>query len=147
LLSAQLQQEERKAPVPKVNMGIVRNSSKNLYDNREERKEGRLNAGAQVMANARGGGTGMRPPASNGLNQFANAPQYTRQGANASRPNQGFVRQGSIPMARGPSAEPVNRNANRQQNNTGMGQRQPSAGRYNNQSTNAPFATGGSMNQ
>lgn len=46
LLQAQMQQEERKAPVPKVNMGLVRNSSKNMYDNREERKEDRRNAGA-----------------------------------------------------------------------------------------------------
>ena len=120
-------------------MGIVRSSSKNLYDNREERKEDRRNAGAAILTGGRGQPT--RPPVSGGLNQFNNAPQYARP----NQPRQNGVergRQGSIPMARGPSAERVMRTPGQ----TGMpGARQSSAGRH--QLTNAPFATGGSMNQ
>jgi len=68
-----MKQEERKAP-NNINMGITRSNSKNLYDNREERKEARANAGAQIMT---GGRSGARPPAG-GMNQFANAAQYSK---------------------------------------------------------------------
>ena len=48
-LQQQHQIEERKAPLPKQPLGAnpaVRTSKNNLYDNREERKEMRANAGA-----------------------------------------------------------------------------------------------------
>lgn len=69
-------------------MAGARASSKNLQDMQEERKATRANMGAQVIANnrntaraaaqnTRGGGGGGNP-----LNEFANAPQYTKQGHN-----------------------------------------------------------------
>lgn len=69
-LQQQIQQEERKAPLPRTGGQMMRQNSKNLQ---EERKEARANAGAQILAGGRNTG---RPPMQGGLNQFANAPQY-----------------------------------------------------------------------
>lgn len=109
----------------------VRSSSKNLYDNREERKEARANAGAQVMAGGRNGTAGRLPP--QGLNQFANAPQYRKPAVANARQNAGYPERGSIPMARGPSAERIQRHVTP----TGMGAARQSRDR----GFNTPFAT------
>ena len=93
-LRSQQMQEERKASLPartparhqigSAGMGQARASSKNLQDMQEERKERRANMGAQVIASnqrntARVGAVGQRTP-TNPMNEFANAPQYTKGG-------------------------------------------------------------------
>ena len=81
--------EDKKAPLPTRQQAQAANnsqgmahgaraSSKNLQDLQEERKEMRANAGARVLA-----GTARAPLPTNGrspTNEFANAPQYTKQG-------------------------------------------------------------------
>ena len=86
-------QEERKAPVPgqripaqaaaannMAGMAGARASSKNLQDMQEERKMNRANMGAQVIANNRNTARGAAQNTRGTINEFNNAPQYTKQG-------------------------------------------------------------------
>lgn len=71
-----------------------------------------------------------------GLNQFANAPQYKANNNVALKNASGFQQRQSIPMARGPSAERIQRNGTP----TGAQRRQPSR-------DNAPYATANTNNR
>ena len=82
--------EERKAPIPgrvtaqaaaagSAGMGgKARASSKNLADMQEERQARKMQMGAAVIAGNRN--TARMPPRAGGINEFNNAPQYTKQG-------------------------------------------------------------------
>ena len=78
---------------PPAGMG-VRSNSKNLYDNREERK---ISVGQQIVA---GDSNRMLPPKQGSSNPFANQPQY-KNGVNLALKNNPGFRNQSIQMQRG----------------------------------------------
>lgn len=90
-------QEERKAPIANgrnsAGLKHARSSSKNnLADNREERKEMRAGVGAQLIMGSHNTARQQPRAARGGINEFNNAPQYTKQGHNLIKNNPGFQR-------------------------------------------------------
>lgn len=70
-------------------MGNARASSKNLADMQEERQARKMQMGAAVIA-GNNRNTARAPQARGGINEFNNAPQYTKQGHNLIKNNPGF---------------------------------------------------------
>lgn len=141
--------EERKAPLPGRIQGQAaigsagmggRSSSKNLQDMQEERKMNRANMGQQVIANNQRNTARANMGQSNnkrgGLNEFANAPQYTTGGQNKLiRNNPGFQKP---PAGNGAAGQRGTTPVGNAQQNGRVSRERPRAGA---QATNAPFAT------